>query len=140
MLLCMPAAQEEKDALPPPALPHSPALATAGNDVLEGFVCDGSPGCLETGNIPNLDSSMTSSCPPTPSFADVVVRRSCKVFQCLLLKFTRCWFKKKKSRKQGQEDAPSGKLNHPLSGQLGREAGTCATLTPGSAAQRCTQT
>lgn len=97
VLLCMPAAQEEKDALPPPALPHSPALATAGNYVLEGFVCDGSPGCLETGNIPNLDSSMTSSCPPTPSFADVVVRRSCNAFQCLLLKFTRCWFKKKKA-------------------------------------------
>lgn len=49
--------------------------------VLFGF---GSRGRLETGNIPNLDSTMTSFWTPAPSFADVVVRRSCDACQCLL--------------------------------------------------------
>lgn len=60
------AAQEGKDALPPPAPPRSLALATSGNDALEGFVCDGSPAHLETANIPNLDSTMTSFLPQLP--------------------------------------------------------------------------
>lgn len=64
---CMPAVQEGKDVLSPPAPPHSLALATAGNDALKGFVCDSSPARLETGNIPSLDSTMTSSSPPAPS-------------------------------------------------------------------------
>lgn len=39
------------------------SLATAGDDALEGFVCDSSPARLETGNLSNLDSTMMSSSP-----------------------------------------------------------------------------
>lgn len=67
VLPCTPAAQEGKDALPSPAAPHSLALATTGDDALEGFVCDSSPACLETGNVSNLDSTMMSSSPSAPS-------------------------------------------------------------------------
>lgn len=76
-----PSAQEGKDALPPPAPPHSLVLAAAGNDAPEGLVCDGSPACLETGNTPNLDSTMTSSSSSSSlKFADVVVRYSATPF------------------------------------------------------------
>lgn len=55
------------------ALPSPTPLASAGNDVLEGFVCDCSPAWLETGNGLNLDCKVTSSSSPCPEPADVLV-------------------------------------------------------------------